>query len=272
MATPKLTQEEKDKRKAEREAAKQQPVTPTVTEDSTPGIDISVEDAPPNTFTEEKKPGVLEGVLTRLGIKDDPKAPLVKAPVTGKLNQAQIQFCDMATPIANSLLIISVGWAWAQLDEDYRALAPSTEAAESIVAPLVRIYARSNKALIRAASPNTVDALMALNGIIMYLHASLTMLHEINAMKREYANESNRPTDIRARGSNRTQETRTSGASAGYPDIQRADNGNAESNVTHANVEPPDNLTERERANFNSLSVLRERDIAARQRRSGRVG
>lgn len=264
--------------KAREERAKQQK-SDTIVEsvdaeevptDQAQGFSVNVEEAPQETFTEEKKPGVLDTVLTRLGIKEDKTAPPVKVPTGAKLNAAQVQFCDMATPIGTSLLIISLAWAWGQLDADYRALAPSEDAATSIVAPLIRIYARSNKALIRSASPNTVDALMALNGVIMYLHASLTMLHEINATKKAMQDdESNRPRNINTA---RSTESRVDYAGDRRASVSRADDASLESDATSASLEYPSGLNERERQNFSRLAELRERDIASRARRSGRLG
>lgn len=251
------------------EPAKDQATTVQDKEEAPQNFGIDVQLAPEGVFPpeEDKEPNVLESVLGKLGIKkteEDTRKPTV--PVSAKLNKAQEAFCDMTTPVGTNILIVCVGWAWTRLGEEYRILAPSKDAATDIIAPLVRIYARSNKALVGSVSPNTVDAFYALNASVMYLYSSLTVFEEIQKRKREEAeDERDRPRDIR---SSQARPDRADARRADFSepaDAQHASNSNGSGTASS-----PANLTERERSQYESLSRLREQDIASRARRSGR--
>lgn len=237
-------------------------------EETKQSFSIEVQPAPEGVFPaeEEKEPNVLESVLGKLGIKKTEEDAKPKVPVSAKLNKAQEAFCDMTTPVGTSILIVCVGWAWTRLGEEYRVLAPSRDAATDIIAPFVRIYARSNKALVGSVSPNTVDAFYALNASVMYLYSSLTVFEEIQKRKREDAEDDrNRPRDIRS-GQARPDRADARRSDFSEPTDAR-DTGNGDGSGV---ASYPANLTERERSQYESLSQLRDRDIASRQRRSGR--
>lgn len=233
---------------------------------------INIEDAPEETFTPEEKPGLLGSVLGRLGVKPEKETPGPAVQVSATLSATQNAFCKAVTPICSSLLTMSLGWAWAQLDRDYKQLAPSKDVAVEIVAPLVRIYARHNKAMSSALGPDTADVIACLNASVMYIYSSMSILEVINQAKREaaaYGDE--RPANIRDYRAS-APEARPNGASDRRAAFSGADYGRAEGAFTSTNTVNPGDLTEREQRNYSQLSLLRERDIAARARRSGRYG
>lgn len=151
---------------------------------------------------------------------------------------------------------MSLAWAWARAGSEYRALAPSKETAEAIVGPLVRIYARSNKTMVGAVSPNTADALLSLNACIMYLFSALKLMEEINKEK--------------ARDG--TEETPPPGANTRRPAPLSSNGQHASSHVASGHDSPLTNLNERERQNYERLNLLRQQDIESRTRRQGNNG
>jgi hypothetical protein len=264
--TKRLTDDEKRERHANRVATQQsgQNKETSVETEETQGFNIKVEQAPEGSIPEpeESKVSTLDSVLMKLGIKNDPKSPEVKIQPGGKLNKGQEEFVETVTPFGATVLTLCLGWAWSTLDADYRILAPSNDAATQMVAPLIRIYARHNKALVKA-SPDTVDWLAFINAFVMYMYSALTLLSEINRQKREFEENDNRPRDIR------TSQATTRGASNGSDDLSGTND--ASTRQSSSSSPTPKYLDERDRQQFESLNLLRERDIAARARRSGRL-
>lgn len=249
---------------------KTEPDTPEETTEETTqptqaaqNFSISAEKAPENSIPEpeEKKPSLADTVLTRIGIKQDKNAPEVKPLPGGKLNKSQEEFVETVSPLGASILIMVMGWIWAQVDADYRVLAPSQPSATAMVTPLLRIYARHNKTLIKA-SPDAVDWIMFINAFVLYAHSSLMMLSEINRMKREMQNDTNGNYEPRP------QENAPNDASAGRSHLSVTPNENVGSNGGRSSA--PDHLSERDRQQYESLALLRDRDMQSRARRSGR--
>ncbi len=239
--------------------AQSAPAAPVDIEEGT-GFSIGVEAAPETTF--ESK-GVLQDILGALGLSKQSATPGKKVPVN--LNKKQQEFCDNVTPIGSSVLIASLAWAWGRLGDPYRACAPDEAVATRIVEPLIRIYARQAK-FIESLDPNTADWLASLSATVGYGLTSLTMFDMITAQLREQEEMQN------GRGFARAYESANSGTNGRRPDTEPSHDAAREQVVSGPPAVNLDHLSERERSSYEALSKLRDRDIAARQRRSGQYG
>lgn len=229
-------------------------------QDAAEELDLDVEKAPEGSIPEKaEKQGLYDTVLTKLGIKVDPQAEPIKPSPGGKLNKAQVTFCETMNPLGSGALILIVTFVWTLLDTDYAVLAPTEQAATDIVAPLIRIYARTNPQLAKAVTPNTVDFLLCMKATFLYVQAALTLLSEVNKQKRELEKDGDITT---------TQKARVNGTNSGNTDFSGASH-ESPGRVTSSSS-TPNNLTPGERDKYERLNVLRDRDIAARARRSGR--
>jgi hypothetical protein len=234
-----------------------------------------VEAAPDDVFPQEEE-GALAKVFKKLGLKGaDREEKEYKATPSAKLTKAQQSLYDSFAPLAIQAFIVVVGWSWGLMGEEYKVLAPDEEVAEKIVAPLMRIYARSSK-IGTTLNPNHIDAAASMAAMIGYAWTSISLYQQIKQEKA--ANEQpgingypNGYTELRA-SPPATDESGYGNANTGR-DVTRANsrrNGaNAQSNGHQQPDFDPRNLTESERRAYEKLSVLRERDYQSRARRSG---
>lgn len=234
------------------------PTTETEEKEAVEELDLEVEKAPQGSIPEKaEKQGLYDTVLEKLGLKSNEPTP--KPAPGGKLNKAQTTFCETVNPLGSGALIFALTFVWTQLDPDYAVLAPTEQAATDIVAPLIRIYARTNPQLAKAVSPNTVDFLLCMKATFLYAQAALTLLSEINRQKKEVENE---------RGNSNLQKVSANGTNPRNADLPGTSHESIGGTLTP--LSPPSNLTAGEREKYERLNILRERDIAARARRSGR--
>lgn len=235
------------------------PIEPIESEE-TSGFAISAESAPEQTFESRS---VLQDILGALGLSKQPSQPGKKVPI--HLTKKQQEFVDNVTPLGSSALIASFAWAWGRLGEPYRQCAPDEAVSIRIVEPLIRIYARQAK-FIESLDPNTADWLASLSATVGYGLTSLTMFDMITAQLREQEEMQN------GRGFARTYESGYSSANNGRADTVSSHDATGQQAQPGATAFNPGNLSERERLSYEKLSALRNRDIAARARRSGQYG
>ncbi len=263
-----------------RKAGKLPPITkkPVIAPVPTPmkedeGALFDVEQAPEGILDSSS---ALDKVFKKLGLKgtDEKKEEAYKAP-QAKLTKAQQSLYDSFAPLAIQAFIVCAGWSWSLLDKDFgEVLAPSEEVAEKIIAPLMRIYARTSK-IGTSLNPNGVDAAASLAALIGYVWSSYSAY---KLMKQEKAaNEqgfANNYTELRARpldasesgygGENNGRHAHR--AATGVRGAATQSDGPGQGSVDLSN------LSDSERRAYEKLSVLRERDFASRARRSGLGG
>lgn len=264
------------KRAAEKKAPNapaSQPVTAPAAPDAI-GDDqalFDVEDAPEGMFNGQDSDSALAKVFKKLGLKGEVHDKEPRALPSAKLTKAQQSMYDSFAPLAIQGFVVVVGWSWGLLGEDYRVLAPSEEVAEKIIAPLMRIYARTSK-IAASLNPNHTDAAASLAALIGYVWSSYGMYKQIKQEKQEYADEntvSERFTAIRPSHAPESrddgEDARRNAAEAGNANGRAAPrrNGNQEHGVDLSK------LTESERRAYEELSRLRDLDFASRARRSG---
>ncbi len=225
---------------------------------------IDVEDAPEDTFVEEKE-SLLGNIFSKLGIKNTPDEGVKQGKSPTKLTARQRQFCDTFTPLASWSFMLAAAWVWGRIGNDYRVLAPSEEVATNIVAPLIRIYARQAK-FVNAINPNYIDGAASMTALIGYVYSSVELYRQIKsgALDAEGTNDEQEPANFAS------YQSRHGRADAGRDAVQRAD-GRDTQGVTDSQHIDTGTLTAHERYQFEKLSALRQRDIDVRTRRSGRV-
>jgi len=229
---------------------------------------LSAQEAPPDTFPSG---GIMNKILGKLGLQEeapeDQAKPATAPPMAGPLSKKRQEFVDNMTPVAALMLVGSLAWAWGQLGTPYRACAPSEAVATRIVAPLLRIYARTAK-FIESLDPNSADWLAALSAIIGYAFASIETFQIIRAqiIESELTDEPARTSFPNAhQNGHRVEDNRRA-------PVEQSLGQSSSEHVTSANGVNPTDLSPGERAHYEALSRLRERDIAARLRRSGQYG
>ena len=231
--------------------------------DESEGASFVVEDAPIETF---EKQSLTDRVLSQLGLKASaqPTPAPAKASSSGNLNKKQQIFCDQVNPLAASAFMLAASWAWSKVaGPEFDVLAPSEEVATKIVAPLIRIYARTSP-MLESISPNKADVLACLSALVAYGMTSMNMYQMI---RREQEEEE---TDGNDAGQNRSNSAGTRRAG-----VSRASNEYAESNIGHDGDSIGINsthLTGRDREAYEKLSRLSELDAAGRARRNGQFG
>lgn len=246
-----------------------QPSTSNGVPASDEGALFDVEAAPDGIFPQGS---ALDKVFKRLGLKGDDSGQEkeYKGVPSAKLTKAQQSLYDSFAPLAIQAFVICAGWGWSLLGEEYKVLAPSEEVAEKIVAPLMRIYARTSQ-ITASMNPNHMDAAASLAALIGYVWSSLMIYGEIKQEKAaneqgidNVRNNGFRPVDARQNGHD-NEDNRRNVASANTGDGRAAvsRNGNEQPGVDLRN------LSESERRAYEKLSTLRDRDFASRARRSG---
>lgn len=240
------------------------------TDDQAPDIPLGqlfqAESAPPETYEQGFTDGLWASFKRMVGIEQPLDSDKKKA-LARPLNKQQLTFVDNVTPILAGGVHKSTGWAWQRVGqhEAYGMCAADMEISTRIVEPLVRIYARTAK-FTASLDPNTADLAASLLALGSYVFVSMQMFDLVRARLAEQ--------EEGQHGGNFTHsyENGYGGANGRQP------SPSASSDAADQQVQPgtaafnPGNLSERERASFEALSRLRERDIAARTRRSGQFG
>jgi hypothetical protein len=254
----------KNKKTIEREQANA--ATQDAPEETAEGF--IVQDAPEDTWKDEpalsdgfSPKEALHSVLSRLGLASEDEPGKVseaekKQPRRAGLRKAQQEFCDTVTPIAVLAFVALMSWFWGRLGTAYRALAPDDETATKIVAPLIRVWARTTK-ISAKIDPNMTDILASLAAAVGY---AFSCIETYTLIKKDLEAQNVQSTNAR--------QTGDLSSYAGWNDIQTSNGGYDQQN---ASVQAINNgsLTEGERRHFERLSRLREQDIAYRARRDG---
>lgn len=286
--------ENRRKRAAERKAAPapKKPVPPEVNESQQPGMGdfeeeeeegllFDVEAAPDGLIDPPTDEGTLSKVFRKLGLKgnstsaNDEPAPRA-ASVTAKLNKHQQSLYDSFAPLAIQAFILVSGWTWGRLGEDYQALAPDEQTATRIIAPLMRVYARTSK-IGTALNPNHADLAASMAALVGYVWTSYGLYKQIKAEKAEeyddgYQPVSTAPSNIRSfderESGHSSADARRGAPGATGTDGRAASRGNGyhESNLDLSKLSPDEQYA------YEKLSRLRQLDYASRARRSGFAG
>jgi hypothetical protein len=146
-------------------------------------------------------------------------------------------------------------------------LAPSEEVAEKIVAPLMRIYARTSK-IAASLNPNHTDAAASLAALVGYAWTAITLYQQIKEEKELAATNGTSTNGLRPLDTNETRHggqdngRNASRSNSGVNGAVAQSNGNA--GDSHLNT-----LSDAERRAYEKLSQLRQRDFESRSRRSG---
>lgn len=247
---------------------RQAPVQPQVRIEDDPLFDV--EDAPEDLFPTEED-GVLAKVFKKLGLKGESNEEKeYKAVPSAKLTKAQQSLYDSFAPLAIQAFIVVAGWSWSLLDKEYgEVLAPSEEVAEKIIAPLMRIYARSSE-IGTSLNPNHIDGAASMAALIGYVWSSYSAYKLLKQEKAEnepgITASHNGPRPLNANQSRHGSEDDGRDANRAASSVRRAtaqSNGNGQPGVDLSS------LSESERRAYEKLSVLRERDYQSRARRSG---
>lgn len=231
---------------------------------------FDVEDAPEGIFPQGS---AIDKVFKKLGLKGNAQEEKeYKGVPSAKLTKAQQSLYDSFAPLAIQGFIICAGWGWSLLGEEYKVLAPSDEVAEKIIAPLMRIYARTSQ-ITASMNPNHMDAAASLAALIGYVWSSLMIYGHIKEEKAAYEqgidtrNNGFRPFDTRQNGHDNEDDRR---------DVTRANTSDGRAAVPGNGHDEPgvnlSNLSESERRAYEKLSTLRQRDFESRARRSGLGG
>lgn len=262
--------ENRRKRAAEKKAAPaSQPAAapaPDVPGDDHPLFDV--EDAPEGLLDSQDSDSAIAKVFKRLGLKGEVHDKEPRALPSAKLTKAQQSMYDSFAPLAIQGFVVVAGWSWGLLGEEYRVLAPSEEVATKIIAPLMRIYARTSK-IAASLNPNHTDAAASLAALVGYVWSSYGMYKQIKQEKQDYADENAGVTALRPAASYQSGNDREDagrdapGASAETGRAATRRNGNQQPGVDLSK------LSESERRAYEKLSHLRELDYASRARRSG---
>ena len=227
-------------------------------------------EAPPDTF--EGNDGVMASIKKvgkALGIQKDEQADAKSdeksaLPKSHKLSRDKQEFADTLTEPAVMLFIAVAGWLWSQLDRRFKKLAPDKKVAALIVAPLIRIYVRNSK-ITASVSPDATDLAASISALIGYLWSSVKLADDILAADREQEEE-----EVYVRQPYAPQAASGNGSS-GFNGVHQSGDSGADQTTTGAGIDFS-SMSERDRQNYLALNYLRERDFAARARRSGRYG
>ena len=248
------------RKKAEKEA------TAVVKE---PVATLDFMEAPADTF--DSNDGVMASIKKvgkALGIqkeeKESGKKEEASAPKSHKLPRDKQEFADTLTEPAVMLFIAVAGWLWSQLDRRFKRLAPDKKVAALIVAPLIRIYVRNSK-ITASVSPDATDLAASISALIGYLWSSVKLADDILAADREQEEE-----EVYVRQPYAPQTVSGNGGS-GFNGVHQSGDSGANQTTTGTGVDFS-SMSERDRQNYLALNYLRERDFAARARRSGRYG
>lgn len=207
----------------------------------------------------------MDALKGMLGLGDKDKNKSTPPPLTEKLDAKRQAFVNHISPIVALAFMLAAGAIWKRIGPEYAILAPDDETALKIVEPLVRIYAR-HQSYLAELNPDQMDLGACLFALFGYVTTSLRMYQHIKQEKEAYES------GFREYRAEPTAENGIDGAGRRYAD-GRSDaasnnHGNASREAPGAN-QPPPNLTEKERREYEALSVLRDRDFASRARRSG---
>jgi hypothetical protein len=233
---------------------------------------FDVEEAPEGIFPQGS---ALDKVFKKLGLKGDThEEKEYKGVPSAKLTKAQQSLYDSFAPLAIQAFVVCAGWSWSLVGEEYRGLAPSDEVAEKIVAPLMRIYARTSQ-ISTSMNPNHMDAAASLAALVGYVWSSLMIYQEIKQEKA--ANEQSGIDSTRYNGNGQFDTSQSGyGRENSGRDATRANGSNDRAAAQSNGNEQPgvnlSNLSESERRAYDKLSQLRERDYQSRLRRSGNAG
>jgi len=248
------------RKKAEKEA------TAVVKE---PVATLDFMEAPADTF--DSNDGVMASIKKvgkALGIqkeeKESGKKEEASAPKSHKLPRDKQEFADTLTEPAVMLFIAVAGWLWSQLDRRFKRLAPDKKVAALIVAPLIRIYVRNSK-ITASVSPDATDLAASISALIGYLWSSVKLADDILAADREQEEE-----EVYVRQPYAPQAASGNGSS-GFNGVHQSGDSGADQTTPGAGIDFS-SMSERDRQNYLALNYLRERDFAARARRSGRYG
>ena len=248
-------------KKAAKEAA------PAVKE---PVATLDFMEAPPGTF--DANDGVMASIKKvgkALGIQKD-EQPDAKSdekstmPKSHKLPRDKQEFADTLTEPVVMVFIAVAGWLWSQLDRRFKKLAPDKKIATLIVAPLIRIYVRNSK-ITASVSPDVTDLTASLSALLGYLWISWKLADDILAADQEQEEE-----QVYVRQPYAPQAVSGNGGS-GFNGVHQSGDSSANQTTTGASIDFS-SMSERDRQNYLALNYLRERDFAARARRSGRYG
>jgi len=229
---------------------------------------LGFEEAPADTF--ESNDGVMAAVKKigkAIGIqKDEPeeKGKAAPLPKSRKLSGDKQEFADTLTEPAVMLFIAVAGWLWSQLDRRFKKLAPDKKVAALIVAPLIRIYVRNSK-ITASVSPDATDLAASISALIGYMWTSVKLADDILAADQEQEEE-----EVYVRQPYAPQAASGNG-SGGFNGVHQSGDSGANQTTTGTGVDFS-SMSERDRQNYLALNYLRERDFAARARRSGRYG
>ena len=245
------------RKKAEKEAA------PTVKE---PVATLDFMEAPADTFDSNdgvmasiKKVGKALGIQKEESGKKEEASSVAKS---HKLPRDKQEFADTLTEPAVMLFIAVAGWLWSQLDRRFKKLAPDKKVAALIVAPLIRIYVRNSK-ITASVSPDATDLAASISALIGYLWSSVKLADDILAAEQEEEGE-----QVYVRQPYATQAASGNGSS-GFNGVHQSGDSGADQTTAGAGIDFS-SMSERDRQNYLALNYLRERDFAARARRSGR--
>jgi hypothetical protein len=224
------------------------------------GAVFDVEEAPDGTFSQDS---ALDKVFKKLGLKGttEEKQEARTLP-TAKLTKAQQSLYDSFAPLAIQAFIVSAGWMWSLMGQEYKILAPSDEVAEKIVAPIMRVYARESQ-IAASLNPNHTDIAASLAALVGYAWTSIMLYQEIKQEKEEYGEyRPARPAEVRHDSENDGRNAIRANAHDGRATAESNGHKQPDIDISH--------LTESEQRSYKNLSRLRDLDYASRARRSGR--
>ena len=209
----------------------------------------------------------LKGMLGISAGDDQPAPPPV---FSAKLDEKQQRFVDATTPMLALGFMSLAAFLWGRIGSEYSVLAPNEVVARQIVEPLLRVYARHAQ-FVQVINPDMADVGASILALVGYVNVSLSLYQQIKQDKEEY--EQGYSNNRRYRPP--TTESRTGNESRGYADIQRADDGHAQSNGGHVRNDDRrvnrDDLTDKEAKQYAALSRLAALDYQHRARRSLRA-
>lgn len=227
-------------------------------------IAFEIQSAPDGIF-EQRKKGHLDAVLNKLGVTQQREAASALKteflfPENAQLSTKQIKWCEEAYPFA-MMLAGGCFQIWLLFGPEYAVLIPDKDVLYKIVAPLVRIYARTVKKL-EIINPNYTDATASLMALVGYASSSWYMLQQIWQMKREGI-------DARDNDESARAEDIPVATDAGSHDHGRAHDP---TDVRRKSIHEPGQLTAEQQFQFQQLARLRNIDRATRMRQLGLNG
>jgi|SRR6266567_3908348 len=206
-----------------------------------------------------------------LGIADKQETKTPPVVLSAKLDPRRQQFVDSASPTLALAAMALAAWLWGRIGSEYSALAPDEKAAQRIVEPLLRIYARHAQ-FMTDINPDVADVGASMFALVAYVHVSLDIYQRIKQEKEEEYGTG----EWNVRDSRRYRapaESTASHASSRHADV--SGDGGANGSVNGANGRDTGgidlaHLSDKEAAQHAALSRLSELDYQHRARRSGR--